>query len=236
MERHGSVLVIDDHDDLRALVRAVLQRDGHDVGCAADGRDALRAFFAQRPDVVVLDIEMPQADGWTVLARIRELSDAPVLMLTGRASELEKIRAFNLGADDYVTKPFSSGELRARVNALLRRTRRPELPDVNDDGVVRIDHARRTVHVAGEMVHFTPLEFRLLATLMRHSGQVLSRDQLKELVWDDASGVGSGDEVRVYIGYIRRKLAQVLDRAPITTVRGFGYCYEPSARPACSAA
>src|SRR4051812_13142539 len=101
MESQRSVLVIDDHDDLRALVRTVLERDGYAVATAADGRDALRAFFAIRPDVVVLDVGLPEADGWTVLERIRELSDVPVLMLTGAHGDLDKLRAFHLGADDY---------------------------------------------------------------------------------------------------------------------------------------
>jgi DNA-binding response OmpR family regulator len=227
-ERLGRVLVIDDHDDLRALLRAVLERAGHEVSTAADGREALRAFFERRPDVVLLDIDLPAPNGWTILSRIRELSDVPVLLLTGQDGDLEKLRAFSLGADDYVTKPFSAGEVAARVGALMKRLRHVDAPDVDDDGLIRMDHARRVVEVAGVPTHLTPLEFRLLATLVRHRGVVLSRDQLLELVWDDTSGVGSGDEVRVYVGYLRRKLARVLDGSPIATVRGFGYRYEPA--------
>jgi DNA-binding response OmpR family regulator len=224
----GPVLVVDDHEDLCALVTAVLERDGHRTVCVADGRTALRAFFELRPSLVILDVDLPGADGWSVLQRIRELSDVPVLMLTGSGGDLEKVRAFKLGADDYVTKPFSALVLPARVAALLRRSRTADAPAVHDDGFVRIDHARRSVHVAGQAVHLTPLEFRLLATLVRHRGQVLSRDQLMDLVWGD-HGVGSGDEVRVYIGYVRRKLLGVLDCTPIETVRGFGYRYDPPA-------
>jgi DNA-binding response OmpR family regulator len=225
----GPVLVVDDHEDLCALVTAVLEREGHRTICAADGRTALRAFFELRPSLVILDVDLPEADGWIVLERIRELSDVPVLMLTGACGELEKVRAFKLGADQYVTKPFSGIELAARVGRLLRqRSHTIDAPAVHDDGFVRIDHARRSVHVAGHAVHLTPLEFRLLTTLVRHRGQVLSRDQLLDLVWGH-DGVGSGDEVRVYIGYVRRKLASVLDHAPIETVRGFGYRYEPPA-------
>jgi DNA-binding response OmpR family regulator len=223
------VLVVDDHQDLCALVTAVLERSGHRVVCAGDGRTALRAFFELRPSLVILDVDLPEADGWIVLERIRELSDVPVLMLTGASGDLEKVRAFKLGADDYVTKPFSGLELDARVGALLRRARAgADAPAVQDDGFVRIDWARRSVHVAGRAVSLTPLEFRLLATLVRHRGQVLGRAQLLQLVWGHDGG-GSGDEVRVYIGYLRRKLLTVLDQAPIETVRGFGYRYEPPA-------
>jgi DNA-binding response OmpR family regulator len=234
----GPILVVDDHPDLCALVSAVLSRAGHRVVCAADGRAALRAFFELRPALVVLDLDLPEADGWLVLERIRELSDVPVLMLTGASGELEKVRAFRLGADDYVTKPFSGPELTGRVGALLRRARPADDPitAVLDDGLVHIDFTRRAVRVGGRDVRLTPLEFRLLSTLARHRGQVLSREQLMQLVWDDHDGVSSGDEVRVYIGYLRRKLLTVLPGQPIETVRGFGYRYEPAAVPALVAA
>ena len=220
------MLVVEDDPQVASLVQAVLERADHEVVAAADGRDGLRAFFEQRPALVVLDVDLPGVDGWTVLERIRELSDTPVLMLTGHSGELDKVRAFKAGADQYLTKPFGTAELAARVEVLLRRTggSRDVDPEVLDDGVVRIDFAARCVAILGEEVRLTPTEFRLLAALVRHPGQVLSRSQLQELVWGEA-GLSSGDEVRVYIGYLRRKLGD----APIETVRGFGYRYAPDA-------
>jgi DNA-binding response OmpR family regulator len=171
---------------------------------------------------------MPVLDGWQTLERIRHLSDVPVMMLTARDGELEKVRGLKAGADDYVTKPFGRQELVARVEALLRRAgdRGPEMV-AYDDGLVRIDFAEARVLVDGNEVSLTPLEFKLLATFVRHPNQVLSRDQLLELVWEQALG-GPTDQVKVYVGYLRRKLAQATSRAPIETVRGFGYRYRPT--------
>jgi DNA-binding response OmpR family regulator len=229
-------LVVDDHADLRALLRILLERAGAEVVEAADGRAALRALYAERPDLVVLDVDMPVLDGWGTLERIREVSDVPVLMLTGSGSELDKVRGLRAGADDYVTKPFGRQELLARVEALLRRARReaPALAEVQDDGLVRIDHARRAVEVGGRPVALTPLEFRLLAAFVRHPHHVLSRDQLLDLVWGDAT-LGTGDQVKLYVSYLRRKLAGATPVAPIETVRGFGYCYRPARSSASSA-
>jgi DNA-binding response OmpR family regulator len=194
-----------------------------------DGASALRVFYDERPALVVLDLDLGGPDGWTILERVRELSEIPLLILTSRSAELEKVQAFRAGADDYVTKPFGNAELLARVDALLRRTRRAadQAPPLHDDGVVRIDFAARAVEVLGEPVRLTPTEFRLLTALVRHPGQVLSRTQIQEEVWG-GSGLTSGDEVRVYIGYLRRKLG---DECPIETVRGFGYRYDPEAVP-----
>jgi DNA-binding response OmpR family regulator len=144
-------------------------------------------------------------------------------MLTARESELEKVRALKGGADDYVTKPFGRQELVARIEAHLRRHGGQDEPqaDVYEDGHVMIDFASRSVRVDGRAVSLTPLEFRLLATLVGHPNQVLGRDQLRTLVWGDTSGVSPG-QVKLYVGYLRRKLG---DRVPIETVRGFGYRY-----------
>jgi DNA-binding response OmpR family regulator len=224
------VLVIDDDDDIRGLVRALLERGGSTVRDAPNGREGLREFHAWRPDLVILDVSMPELDGWTVLERIRDMSDVPVMMLTARGDELERVRGLQAGADDYVVKPFGKQELGARVSALLRRaslgSNREQESDTYADAYLAVDWAQARVTVGDRQVQLTPLEFRLLSTFVRHPRQVLSREQLLELVWGDAYGVG-GDQVKLYIGYLRRKLdPDDPDSAPIETVRGFGYRYQ----------
>ena len=197
---------------------------------AESGRGGLRALHESPPDLVVLDVTMPDLDGWQTLERIRDLSDVPVLMLTGRGEELERVRGLQGGADDYVTKPFGRQELLARVQALLRRAdRRPERERANTyaDAALSIDFAQRAVTDGGRDVSLTPLEFKLLSAFVRHPRQVLSREQLLELVWGDSYGV-AGDQVKLYVGYLRRKLdADAPNAVPIETVRGFGYRYRP---------
>src|SRR3954447_14680683 len=222
------VLVIDDDDDIRGLVAELLQRAGLDVEQAPDGRAGLRAFHQTPADLVVLDVSMPELDGWQTLERIRDMSDVPVIMLTARGDELERVRGLQSGADDYVVKPFGKQELVARVQALLRRASRgggEVEADTYADEYLSIDWSQARVAVGDREVQLTPLEFRLLSTFVRHPRQVLSRDQLLELVWGDAFGVG-GDQVKLYVGYLRRKLdPDAPDAAPIETVRGFGYRY-----------
>ena len=219
------VLVVDDEDDIRTLVGELLRRAGYEVLEAADGRVGLRLLHESVPDLVVLDVSMPQLDGWQTLERIRDLSDVPVIMLTARDGELEKVRGLKAGADDYVTKPFGRQELLARVEALLRRGAEPVVVDDYEDGVVSIDVAQRRVLVYGEEVQLTPLEFKLLSALVRNSTQVLGHEQLLEQVWGDAHAV-SRDQVKLYIGYLRKKLAPDDPQSfPIETVRGFGYRY-----------
>jgi len=224
------VLVIDDDDDIRGLVTTLLEREGITVHNAPNGREGLREFHSWRPDLVVLDVSMPELDGWNVLDRIRDMSEVPVLMLTARGDELERVRGLQAGADDYVVKPFGRQELAARVSALLRRaslgSNREQESDTYADAYLAVDWAQARVTVGDRQVQLTPLEFRLLSTFVRHPRQVLSREQLLELVWGDAYGVG-GDQVKLYIGYLRRKLdPDDPDGAPIETVRGFGYRYQ----------
>jgi DNA-binding response OmpR family regulator len=225
------VLVVDDDPDIRNLVAELLRRAGHDVLEAENGRAGLRVFHASSPDLVVLDVSMPELDGWQTLERIRDLSDVPVLMLTARGDELERVRGLQAGADDYVVKPFGRQELLARVQAILRRAAAGpvERAEVYADERLEIDFARRAVTYAQREVALTPLEFKLLSAFVRHPRQVLSRDQLLDLVWGDAYGV-SGDQVKLYVGYLRRKLEPGNpESAPIETVRGFGYRYVPGA-------
>ncbi len=224
------ILVIDDDELLRALVRAVLEPAGHEIREAPDGRRGLRELYASDVDLVILDIEMPDMDGWATLERIRDLSDVPVLMLTAHGAELERVRGLQGGADDYVVKPFGHQELAARVQSLLRRAGTHSAQPTYADSLLSIDFARRAVRYGERDVSLTPLEFKLLATLVRHPNQVLSREQLLELVWGDAYGVSLG-QVKLYVGYLRRKLEpEHPGTTPVETVRGFGYRYRRAER------
>jgi DNA-binding response OmpR family regulator len=219
--RRAAILAVDDQRVIREALRALLEGAGYDVRLADDGRAGLRAFHTDPPDLVILDVMMPELDGWQTLERIRDLSDVPVLMLTARDAELDRVRGLRGGGDDYVTKPFGRQELLARVEALLRRTRGAvrTRPTYADD-LLEVDFAQASVRLRGEDVSLTPLEFRLLSAFVRHPDQVLSRDQLIELAWRDPLGA-STDQVKLYVGYLRRKLGPEL----IETVRGFGYRY-----------
>ncbi len=220
------ILVVDDDEDIRLLVRELLERSGYEVVEAADGREALKLMYTTPPALVLLDITMPDLDGYQTLERIRDLSDVPVAMLTARSQELEKVRGLSAGGDDYTAKPFGRQELLARVQALLRRSGgKAEVLDAYSDGVIDIDYAQRRVMVGGRTVQLTPLEFKLLAAFVQNSDQVLTREQLLDMVWGDPYGV-SGDQVKLYVGYLRKKLMpDAPDSAPIETVRGFGYRY-----------
>lgn len=228
------VLVIEDDPDITLGLQAVLARTGFSVTLAAEGRGGLRAFHADRPDLVVLDIGLPDMDGWTVLERIRDLSDVPVLILTAHGLESEKVRGLHAGADDYLTKPFSTAELTARVQALLRRSQQHSAPppeELYDDGSVLVDFSTHEVRVAGQPVDLTPTEFRLLAALVRNRGQVLSPVKLLELAWSDPYGVGP-DRVKYSVMRLRRKLGPANGAgSPIEAIRGFGYRYRNRPAP-----
>jgi len=220
------ILVVDDDEDIRILLRELLGRAGYRVEEAADGRAALRQLYETPPALVLLDVSMPELDGYQTLERIRDLSEVPVIMLTARTQELERVRGLASGADDYVSKPFGRQELLARIQALLRRSGgKSEVTESYRDGFVEIDYPQRRVVVGEREVQLTPLEFKLLSAFVQHPNQVLSRDQLLELVWGDPYGV-SGDQVKLYVGYLRKKLDPTApDAVPVETVRGFGYRY-----------
>ena len=223
------MLVVDDEADIRVMVRHLLLKAGYDVAEASSGREAVRIFHERRPDLVVLDVAMPELDGWATLERIRDVSDAPVLMLTARAGDADKVRGLRSGADDYLTKPFAREELLARVEALLRRAPQASLLERYADGVVEVDFANRSVTVAGSELRLTPREFQLLAAFVKHPNQVLSTAQLLELVWSDPHAL-SDDQVKTYVSYLRKKFEATGASAPIETVRGFGYRYRAPAR------
>ena len=221
------VLVVDDDDDIRLLLQELLSGAGYRVETARDGRAALRVFHENPTDIVVLDLSMPELDGFETLERLRDLSDVPVILLTARSGEIDKVRGFRAGADDYVVKPFGRQELLARIEALLRRSREPTHLEHYDDGAISIDYARRLVMCRGLPVRLTPLEFRLLDAFARHPGQVLSAEQLIEQCWGHGAGV-SRDQVKLYVSYVRKKLGHdAVGWQPIETVRGFGYRYVP---------
>ena len=220
------ILVVDDDADIRGLLRTLLERAGHDVSDASDGREGLRALYTASPDLVILDVAMPGLDGWTTLERIREVSDVPVLMLTARDAELERVRGLRGGADDYVIKPFGRQELVARVDVLLRRPRSGGTQETYADARLNISFAQRAVRYDDREVSLTRLEYRLLSAFVAHPNQVLSHEQLRELVWGETTAT-SRDEVKLYVGYLRRKLdPEAPGGTPIETVRGFGYRYK----------
>ena len=225
-DRPARVLVVDDEPPIRAVVRGFLEREGITVAEAADGPAAVEQVRAFLPDVVVLDIMLPGFDGLEVLLRVRAFADPLVIFLTARTEEIDRIVGLKVGGDDYLTKPFSPGELVARVQALLRR-RRPA-PSPERDGVLRVadlivDPARREVTVGGAPVELTVIEFAILEALGRDPGLVLTRGQLLDAAWGLEF---EGDEhvLEVHIGNLRRKLGD--DPASprfVETVRGVGY-------------
>jgi DNA-binding response OmpR family regulator len=230
------VLVVDDDETIRALLRRLVEVAGGTVAEAATGEEALRALYAERPAIVVLDIDLPGLDGWQVLERVRQLTDVPVLMLSAHDDELEKVRALQAGADDYVTKPFGAQELLARLQAHLRRAAassgaaargaEPAALQPYRDAALAVDFAHAEATVRGRALELTPRELRLLAAFVGHAGRTLSQEQLLDLAWDDP--VGDPRRVKVYVGYLRAKLAAAgLEPSPIETVRGFGYRYRP---------
>ena len=225
------LLVIEDDPDTLTVIETLLGHSGHQVIPASDGRSGLRMLHETHPDVLILDIGLPVMDGWQVLERVRDISDLPIMILTGRGQETEKVRGLRAGADDYLVKPFSKAELTARVEALLRRVSTASwAEDVYDDGLVRLEPTTRTVLVSGEEVQLTPTEFRLLNTLVRHAGQVLSPTQLLSLVWDDPTGL-SPDRVKFAVLRLRRRMGFTdVAESPIEAVRGVGYRYRPPAR------
>jgi DNA-binding response OmpR family regulator len=223
------VLAIDDDAATRGVVVRLLGGAGMHVLEAGDGRAGLRLLHERRPDLVILDVGLPELDGFEVLQRIRDVSSVPVLMLTGRGDHHDKVRGLDSGADDYVPKPFDGGELAARVGALLRRANRePSAVTTRfTDGAIDVDLEHRSVTVDGEQVQLTPLEFRLLAALVRHAGQVLAPEQLLEQAWDDPTGMAA-ERVKFAVMRLRRKLEDAgagTAPPPIETVRGFGYRY-----------
>jgi DNA-binding response OmpR family regulator len=227
-----TVLVVDDEPNLVELVRGYLEREGYVVLTAADGPTALDVVRARRPELVVLDLMLPGLDGIEVCRQLRQYSDAYVVMLTAKAEEIDKIVGLSVGADDYLTKPFSPRELVARIKAMLRRPRtgagfaRDAAPAPRRFGEIVIDEARHEVTRRAEVLPLTAREFALLSTLASQPGRVYTRGQLLEQVWGDA--VYEEHVVDVHVGNLRKKLED--DPASpryVETVRGVGYRFSP---------
>lgn len=233
------ILVVDDEQKQVDLVRGYLLAEGFEVFAASDGINALETARAELPDLLILDVMLPGLDGVEVCRRLRQFSDAYVLMLTARGEEIDKVVGLSVGADDYLTKPFSPRELVARVKAMLRRPRlhlagnsqtgqaeaQPDVPPPLVLGDLVIDASRHEVSVRGEAMHLTPREFGLLATLAAHPGRVFTRDQLLQQIW---SGEYYGDHVvDVCVTHLRKKLEDdPADPRYIETVRGVGYRFK----------
>jgi two-component system, OmpR family, alkaline phosphatase synthesis response regulator PhoP len=218
-----SILVVDDEPSIVELVSSYLVREGWQVASSADGIDAIARIEETAPDVVVLDLMLPGLDGIEVCRRIRTFSDAYVIMLTARAEEVDRIVGLSVGADDYLTKPFSPRELVARIKSLLRRPRVPSATAVVGGGGLELDLARRRLSVEGAEVALTNTEFDVLSVLARAPGNVVTRRQLLERVWG-ADYVGDDHVIDVHVGNLRRKLGDDPDRPRwIETVRGIGY-------------
>jgi two-component system KDP operon response regulator KdpE len=226
------VLVVDDEPQIRRSLRTTLAANGYEVHEAGTGEDALAAAAAEVPDLLVLDLGLPDMDGTEVIRRLRGWSDVPVIVLSVRDRQDDKIAALDAGADDYVTKPFGLGELLARIRAAQRRSNRAsDLAPVLSFGGLTVDLERRLVSVDGRVVHLTPTEYRLLEALVRHPGKLLTQRWLLQTVW----GGGYGDEanyLRVYVRQLRQKLGDRAD-APrfILTEPGVGYRWLPDPDP-----
>jgi DNA-binding response OmpR family regulator len=227
--RAKTVLVVEDEDAIAEAVRARLASEGYDVVVASDGPEALDLHAERRPDLVVLDLMLPGMDGLEVCTRIQRNGWTPVLMLTARTEEADKVAGFAVGADDYLTKPFSLRELAARVNAILRRRERIEAAaseaPIKRAGLV-VDPKRRRVEVDGEDVQLTPLEFEILRVLAAEPGAVLSRDELMDRIWGYRD-VAGGRVVDSHVARLRRKLGEDgNDPRFIRTVHGVGYAFK----------
>jgi two-component system KDP operon response regulator KdpE len=226
------ILIIDDDPAFRNLVEQVLTQKGYEVLKAGSGREGLRLMFDQRPDLVLLDVVIPDVDGWQVCSRIREISDVPIIIISGRLkSEEDIVRGLDYGADDYLFKPVGSKELVARVRAVLRRAELPASKDIRkgiiyNDGFLTVDITERKVTVDGKRIRLTPREFRLFALLVENTGHIVTHKQLLEKVWgweytDDL------DYARIYISHLRQKIEPEPSLPKyIITEPGVGYYFQ----------
>lgn len=222
-----TILIIDDDRTLVELLSDHLRVSGYCICAAGDGSSGLRAAAESKPDLVVLDVMMPGMDGWQVCQRLRDTSSVPIIMLTAKGEEFDKLRGFRLGVDDYVTKPFSFTELTARIGAVLARVTRAVAPAHSlTSGDLTIDFDERRVTVSGRTVLLTPTEYRLLETLARHPNRTLPTETLLEQVWG-AEYAGEAEHVKHYIWTLRKKIeADPGDPKHLIAERGFGYRFE----------
>ena len=231
MPNSSTILLVDDEDSIQTLLTFPLERDGYRVVQARDGEEALRRFEDEAVDLVVLDVMLPRLDGLEVCKRLRSQSNVPIIMLTARGEELDKVLGLELGADDYITKPFSIREFRSRVRALLRRAATPrvtaEREEIVERGELRIDLPRRTVQIRGETIQLTFIEFEMLVVLASSPGVVFARRELLERL-RGGSDYREPRTIDVHVRHLREKI----ERDPsnpelILTIRGAGYRFRP---------
>lgn len=224
-----TVLLVDDDESLRQVMSQYLSQEGYRVVAAGTGAEALRLFYEERPDAVLLDLMLPGMDGWEVCARLRELSDSPILLVTARTSQEDKLRGFRLGIDDYLSKPFSLAELAARLQAVLTRSRKavPSAERILAWQDLRVDLGKRQAWCAGRPVALTPTEFRMLEVLIRRQGSVVSDEELRQEIWGSERPVDSS-AVRRYVWLLRQKIESDPSKpVRVLAVRGAGYRLGP---------
>lgn len=219
----GHILVVEDDESIQIVVRNYLQAAGYRVTCADDGLIGLTLALSEQPDLVILDVNLPNMRGFEVAEQLRLESDVYIIMLTARGEEEDRIRGLRLGADDYIAKPFSPRELVARVEAVLRRHRK-QTNKLNFSHIT-IDESAHEVWTAAGQMELTTTEFNVLLEFARHAGQVLTRQQLLDQVWG-TTYAGNDRVVDVYVGQVRRKLEEATGQQIITTVRGIGYKFK----------
>ena len=229
-QRTTRILLVDDEQPVQKLLTFPLEKEGYEVVQALDGQQALQAFDQQQFDLVVLDIMLPRMDGLEVCRRLRAKSRVPIIMLTAKAEEIDKVIGLELGADDYITKPFSMREFRSRVRAALRRAEMVPASEADEEplerGEIRIDFAKRRTVLRGEPVELTYVEFEILAVLAHAPGRVFSRDMLLERVWGDSS-YRDPRTIDVHIRHLREKLEDDPKNPEyLLTVRGVGYRFK----------
>jgi two-component system KDP operon response regulator KdpE len=222
-----TILIIDDDQTLLDLLSEHLQMVGYMPLLAEDGSRGLQAAFSRQPDLIVLDVMMPGMDGWEVCERLRDVLPVPIIMLTAKGEEVDKLRGFHLGVDDYVTKPFSFAELVARVGAVLARASRPAPSGYEvKSGDLVVDFMQRRILVRGDAVDLTPTEYHLIEILARHAGRPVPTDALLREVWGPEY-VGEPDHVKRYVWALRKKIeSDPGNPQHILTERGFGYRFE----------
>jgi DNA-binding response OmpR family regulator len=226
MAKKAIILVVDDEPHVLKLVKANLESSGYKVLTAADGEQAIETVESEVPDLVILDLMLPKLDGYAVCRRVREFSTVPIIMLTARSAQVDLVHGFEMGADDYLTKPFSVTELLMRVQAVLRRSKWPEEILTRQGfktGPIEIDFAQHRITVDGEEVRLTPTEYRLLVYMASHANRVITHREMLRAVWGPEYGEES-EYLRVYMRYLRQKLeAEPSDPRYLLTQPGAGY-------------
>ena len=225
MEDRKTILIVEDDKYIIHFLSISLKEEDYGLWVAKTVKEAVSLFYANRPDLVILDLGLPDGDGMEVIESIREIADTPVIVVSARQNEEEKIRALDAGADDYVTKPFYMGELQARIRAALRKreTYTPDKSSCFEQGDLSVDVEKRQVKVAGEEIHLTPIEYRILILLIANRGKVLTHNYILKEIWGYAEGVEAGT-LRVFVATLRRKIEKNPSQPQhIVTEVGVGY-------------